>query len=126
MIRDIAFTAYPCADVAATRAWYEQHLGLTFSGPYVEDGSEKYNEAPVGGACFALMWHEWMEAQPGSGNGVAFEVDDITATVENLKSSGLDVAPVYETPGCKIASVRDPEGNKVILHQINPERQSRA
>lgn len=124
MIRDIAFTAYPCADVAATRAWYERHLRLTFSGPYEEDGTEKYNEAPVGGACFALMWHEWMEAAPGSGNGVAFEVDDIEESMTALRAAGISVEPVYETPVCKLTTLRDREGNKITLHEMNPERRT--
>ncbi len=40
IIKDIAFTAYPSNDVAGTRAWYEEYLGLEFAGPYVEDGLE--------------------------------------------------------------------------------------
>src|ERR1700722_4247066 len=71
MVKELAFTAYPCADVAATRAWYERHLGLTFMGPYVEDGMEKYNEAHIGSGCFSLMWNGWMDAAAGTGNGVA-------------------------------------------------------
>ena len=49
MIKEIAFTAYPAKDVAGLRKWYEDKLGLKFSGPYEEDGVEKYNEANVGG-----------------------------------------------------------------------------
>jgi len=124
MIRDIAFTAYPCADVASTRAWYERHLGLAFSGPYEEDGAEKYNEANVGSGCFALMWHQWMETAPGSGNGLAFEVDDIAASAEKLRNDGVDVAPIYETPVCKLTTLRDREGNKITLHQMNPDRRT--
>ncbi len=118
MIKDIAFTAYPSADVATTRAWYERHLGLRFGAPYGEDGKEQYNEAAIGGGCFSLMTHEWLGAQPGTGVGVTFEVDDIEKTVGDLRASGLSVEDIYETPVCKITSLRDPEGNKVNLHQI--------
>ena len=45
MIKEIAFTAYPAKDVAGLRKWYEDKLGLKFTGPYEEDGVEKYNEA---------------------------------------------------------------------------------
>ena len=65
MIKDIAFTAYPSDDVAATRAWYERMLGLRFAGPYVEDGVEKYNEAHLAGGCFSLMASEWVGRSPG-------------------------------------------------------------
>jgi catechol 2,3-dioxygenase-like lactoylglutathione lyase family enzyme len=122
MIRDLAFTAYPCADVASTRAWYERHLGLQFSGPYVEDGSEKYNEANVGPGCFALMWHGWMETLPGSGNGVNFEVDEIEKLVADLRASGVTVGDVETLPTCSLASLRDPEGNRLSLHQTAAHR----
>jgi len=36
-IKDVAFVAYPSDDVAGTRAWYENTLGLAFAGAYVEE-----------------------------------------------------------------------------------------
>lgn len=117
MIKDIAFTAYPAKNVKSTREWYEKHLGLKFTGAFEEDGVEKYNEANVGPACFALMTHEWIERAPGTGCGVAFEVDDIDATVARLRAGGVTVGDVYPTPVCKVASFDDVEGNKVTLHQ---------
>ena len=44
MIKEIAFTVYPAKDVAGLRKWYEDKLGLKFTGPYEEEGVEKYNE----------------------------------------------------------------------------------
>jgi predicted enzyme related to lactoylglutathione lyase len=117
MIKDIAFTAYPSNNVKSTREWYEKMLGLKFSGPYAEDGVEKFNEANVGPACFALMTSEWIAREPGTGVGVAFEVDDIENTVKSLRDAGVTVEDIYTTPVCKVTSLDDPEGNKVTLHQ---------
>lgn len=117
MVKDIAFTAYPSDNVAATRAWYEKMLGLKFSGAYEENGVEKFNEANVGPGCFALMTSEWIDRKPGTGVGVAFEVDDIEATAKSLRESGVKVDDIYTTPVCKVTSFDDPEGNKVTLHQ---------
>ncbi len=117
MIKDIAFTAYPSDNVGATRAWYEKMLGLKFSGAYEEDGVEKFNEANVGPACFALMTSAWIDRKPGTGVGVAFEVDDIEATAKALREHGVKVDDIYTTPVCKVTSLEDPEGNKVTLHQ---------
>lgn len=122
MIKDLAFTAYPCADVASVRAWYERHLGLRFMGPYNEDGIEKYNEAHIGSACFSLMWHGWMDSAAGTGNGVAFEVDDIERSAAKLRGAGIDVDAIYESPMCKSTSLRDPEGNRITLHEMNAAR----
>ena len=82
MIKEIAFTAYPAKDVAGLRKWYEDKLGFTFSGPYEEDGVEKYNEANVGGGYFSVLTQEWADREPGSASGVVFEVDDIDDTVD--------------------------------------------
>jgi predicted enzyme related to lactoylglutathione lyase len=122
MVKDIAFTAYPASDVAGTRAWYERCLGLSFAGPYCEDGIEKYNEAHVGSGCFSLMAPEWVGREPGSAAGVVFEVDDIEDAVALLRARGVAVADVEVGPVCKQTSFSDPEGNKVTIHQKNAGR----
>jgi predicted enzyme related to lactoylglutathione lyase len=117
MIKEIAFTSYPAKNVAALRKWYEEHLDLRFSHPYVEDGVEKYNEANVGGGYFSLMSAEW-QAAPGTGSGVTFEVDDLDASIAGLRAKSIEVEEPHVTPVCKLTSFHDPEGNKVTLHQI--------
>ena len=118
MIKEIAFTAYPAKDVAGLRKWYEDKLGLKFSGAYEEDGVEKYNEAKIGDGYFSVMWHEWIEREPGSASGIVFEVDNIDDSIAELRGKGVDVADPYATPVCKISSFVDAEGNKVSLHQV--------
>jgi predicted enzyme related to lactoylglutathione lyase len=118
VIKEIAFTAYPAKDVAGLRKWYEDKLGLTFAGPYVEEGVEKYNEAKVGNGYFSVLTHEWQERDPGTASGVVFEVDDIDKTVADLRGKGVTVDNPYATPVCKLASFEDLEGNKVTLHQV--------
>ena len=92
-------------------------LGLTFRVPVVEDGVEQYAEATWDGY-FSLIQSDWVERAPGSGCGVAFEVDDIDATIAQLRAAGVKAEDAYETPVCKVTSFDDPEGNKVTLHQI--------
>ncbi len=117
MIKEIAYTAYPAKDVAALRKWYENTLGIRFSGPFEEDGVERYNEADVGGGYFSVMWDQWMQIDPGTASGIVFEVDDIDKTIADLRAKGVEVEDPYATPVCKVASFNDLEGNKVSLHQ---------
>ena len=119
MIKHIAFTVYPSNDVAGTRAWYEEMLGLTFAGPYVEDGVEKYNEAHLGDGAFALMASEWVGREPGTAASIAFEVEDLAVALQSLRERGVVIDDVFEGPVCKSASFADPEGNKVTIHQKN-------
>ncbi len=93
-------------------------LGLTFTGAYEEDGVEKYNEARLGNGWFSLIISDWVGRPAGSASGVAFEVDDIEAMAAQLRSNGIGVEDIYETPVCKVTSFDDPEGNRVSLHQI--------
>lgn len=118
MVKEIAFTGYPAKDVAALSAWYRDALGIPFDNPYVEDGVEKYNEANVGGGYFSLITTEWAEREPGTGAGVTFEVSDIDDAVSELRGKGVTIEDPYATPVCKLASFKDPEGNRVTLHQI--------
>jgi predicted enzyme related to lactoylglutathione lyase len=118
MIKEIAFTAYPAQDVAALRSWYEDRLGIRFSPPFVQDGVEKYSEANLGNGYFSLMTSQWVEREPGSASGIVFEVDDIDDTIAQLRKKGVRIEDPITTPVCRIASLEDPEGNKVSLHQI--------
>lgn len=118
MIKEIAFTAYPAKDVAGLRKWYEEKLGLKFTGPFEEDGVEKYNEANVGGGYFSVLWHEWQDREPGTASGVVFEVDNMDDAIADLRKKGVEVEDPYATPVCKIASFSDSEGNKVSFHQV--------
>jgi predicted enzyme related to lactoylglutathione lyase len=124
MIKHIAFVAYPCENVARTRAWYETILGLTFAGPYKEDGIEKYNEAHLGDGCFSLIWSGWVERPAGSAASVAFEVDDLERVVRSLREAGAVVDNPFDGPVCKQMTVHDPEGNAIVLHEKKPSRSS--
>jgi catechol 2,3-dioxygenase-like lactoylglutathione lyase family enzyme len=118
MIKEIAYTAYPAKDVKAMRAWYHDNLGLSFKNPYEESGTLMYDEAEVGNnGWFSLMAAVWLGATPGGASGIVFEVDDIEKTKSELGAKGVDGDDIYDTPVCRVFSVKDLEGNKVAFHQ---------
>ncbi|HUZ50214.1 MAG TPA: VOC family protein [Candidatus Dormibacteraeota bacterium] len=118
MIKEIAFVAYPAKDVAALRDWYHEHLGIVFHQSMEEGGVVQFAESKIGDGYFSLMNHEWMHREPGSASGIAFEVDDLNATLAELRSQGMTIEDPYDTPVCRITTANDPEGNSVMLHQI--------
>ena len=62
-----------------------------------------------------LMEPEWKPSTQGT--SVAFEVDDLDATVEALKAKGIAIdMGIFETPVCRMAIISDPDGNHVTLH----------
>jgi len=49
---------------------------------------------------------------------VALEVEDFDAAVANLREHNVPIiVGPKEMPACHMATVRDPEGNKVTLHK---------
>lgn len=56
--------------------------------------------------------------EPGTGISLALEVDDIAETAGELAAKGLTTPPATETPVCWMTTVADPDGNRIILHQL--------
>ncbi len=117
MYKKVAFTMYPVTDMARARDFYENTIGLPFSGESAEGAWIEF-DLP-GGGCFALTSmplgiipsHE-------AGGSVAFEVDNLKELVEQLKSKGVQFKmDWYESPVCYLSVALDTEGNGFILHQ---------
>ena len=115
MIKSIAFTAYPVSDVARSRRFYEDILGLKVSLNF----QEAWVEYDIADGTFAIS--NMMEGSiPGAkGAGIAFEVDDINAEVKRMKDKKIPfLLELMETPVCHMAVIADPDGNGICLHQI--------
>jgi predicted enzyme related to lactoylglutathione lyase len=119
MIRKVAFTLYPVTDMAQARAFYEGALGLTSNAaeksPWVE------YDLPEGG-CFAITT-VMADHQPSASAGgvIALEVDGIEALTARLRDNGvrLGAAEMIKGPHCRMMPVFDPDGNSLILHQLD-------
>ena len=54
---------------------------------------------------------------------LALETDDIEAELARLKQAGVEVLmDVRDNKVCKMAIIKDSEGNGLMLHQIAPDR----
>ena len=114
MIQSVAFFAYPVSDIPRARTFYEQSLGLQVSHNF----HEEWIEYDLGATTFAITAMD-AQHQPGAKGGVvAFEVDDLDATVARLKQARVSFSTEGgESPVCRFAVVSDPDGNQVILHR---------
>lgn len=99
--------ALPAQDMARARKFYEQKLGLTAEevGP---DGSAFYKTGSTGFLVFPSS------GKPsGDHTQMALDVEDVTATVNELKKSGVKFED-YDFPGLKtqdgIAEMGDGKG----------------
>ncbi|MEO5969791.1 MAG: VOC family protein [Bdellovibrionia bacterium] len=115
MIKRMAFSVYPVKDIKASRAFYEETLGLKCT----EQFGDAWFEYDVGGTCFAITNYEMPHFKAGTQGSVAFEVSDLDQMVKLLEGKGLKQAmdPI-DSPVCRGSFFRDPDGNMVGLHQV--------
>ena len=122
MLKKIAFTVYPVFDIERARKFYEKILKLKISKISTNSMWIEY-DLPKGG-CFALtsMLKEFFPNNNSVGN-IAFEVDNLCQFMKNLKKMKLDFKhDIFSTPVCKIATIKDSEGNNIMLHQIKNKK----
>ena len=114
MIKKIAFVGQPTRDIAKARAFYGELLGLAPGPDYGDTWVEL--KTPEG-KTIALV-------QDAPATYLTLETDDIEAEVARLKEGGVTIDKevwTNEHEGkeiCKMAIIRDPDGNAIMLHQI--------
>lgn len=119
MLHRVAFTWLPITDVARARHFYEEVLGLK-PGSHGGAGGMVWLEYDLpGGGCVALF-----SGAPGTAPGgtIAFDVADLDADIARLR--GLRVAfdaDVIASPVCRMIPLRDPDGNRLMLHQLHDQ-----
>ena len=114
MIKEVAFVAIAVSDAERARKFYQETLELKPARTQMEGAWVEYDFGPttVGVVCHP----DWKPSREGT--MVAFEVDDIDATIAKLKERGVTFdLDKLETPVCWMAQFRDPDGNKLVVHK---------
>lgn len=114
-VRTIAFTMYPVTDMARAIAFYRDGLGLRAG----DMQSDFWVEFDVAGGTFGVGNFEQV-GTPGTAQSLALEVDDLETFRSTLAERGIEASPPHELKNCRIALVRDPDGNQIWLHQAKP------
>ena len=124
-IKEVAFVGYPVSDIDRGRDFYGRVLGLTPGeiDQELEGMPGKYwIEYEVGDQTLAIS-NAW-EPSGGSGPSIAFEVEDFDASIEHLKREGVEiVADSIESPVCRFALIKDPDGNEITIHKMKSAEQ---
>jgi predicted enzyme related to lactoylglutathione lyase len=119
MIKKVAFTMLPVADVPRARKFYESTLGLKagLAGNFGDNWWVEY-DLP-GGGCIALT--NFGDLKPNSSAGaIALEVEDLDTLVKDLRGKGVKfIGDLVAGPNCRMMNCVDSEGNAIILHQLN-------
>ena len=115
---------FKCADPAAIRKWYAQHLGFntdqygtTFEWRHADEPDKKgYN---VWSAFSADT--EYFEPS-GKEFMINLRVENLSWLLDELSKEGImQIGPLQEYEYGKFAHIMDPEGNKIELWEANDE-----
>ena len=120
-IKAIEFAGIPVTDLKRARAFYEDVLGLRTSDEMM---GGKWIQYAVGDDTLAVanVSDTWTPSDQGT--GAAFEVDDFDDAIRRLKDRHVRfAAEPFETPCCHMAVIQDPDGNKLIIHKLKPDRE---
>ena len=113
LFEDFAFVVYPVSDMAKARAFYADILELRETANW----NDAWVEYDIGHGTLALT-PTFPEQQPGAhGAMLAIEVKDLDAVSAFLEKKGIAWATgPFDTPLCRGGSIKDPDGNELILH----------
>jgi predicted enzyme related to lactoylglutathione lyase len=120
-VKGIAFVGIPVRDIARAREFYEGVLGLKLSE---EMGQGHWIEYQIDHGTLALgnFPDHWKPSEEGT--SVALEVENFDEAIKRLKNRQVpfDAEP-FESPCCRMAVIKDPDGNKIIIHKLKPENE---
>ena len=116
MIKQVAFIGHRVQDMARAKKFYGELLGLQKTAEYENKWCEF--DTPEGKSIALDTF-----SPEGTPPYLALETDDIEAELDRLKQAGVEVVMgVQDNKVCKMAIIKDSEGNGLMLHQIAPDR----
>jgi catechol 2,3-dioxygenase-like lactoylglutathione lyase family enzyme len=104
------------SDLNRAVQFYVETLGLRLQ--YEVPGHWAQVESP--GLTIGLHPAEEHGPRPGKSESlsIGFEVQDLAAATETLKTQGVNFAPIMEDKATKIANFSDPDGNPLYLIEV--------
>jgi catechol 2,3-dioxygenase-like lactoylglutathione lyase family enzyme len=125
MITNMAHACFTVTDLDRAQQFYADGLGLTPAFDYVDENGRRYGlYLYLGGRSFIELFTGELgaAAQGQSFRHICLEVDDMQATVAQLRGRGIEVTePKLGKDRSWQAWVTDPDGNWIELHDYNPD-----
>ena len=120
-IKALAFVGIPVTDMKRARTFYEAVLGLKASEEMM---SGKWVEYSIGNNTLAIasVGPEWLPSDQGT--GAALEVENFGDAIKWLKDQNIPFSTEpFESPCCRMAIIKDPDGNNVVIHKLKRENE---
>jgi len=114
---EIAFTLIPVSSLTKGRQFYEGVLGLKATSVF-DKGDMGFIEYDIGTGTLAIGCGAPLFKPGKDGGTIALEVQNFDAALSHLKQKDCVFAmEAQETPVCRMAVIKDPDGNFLMIHQ---------
>ena len=115
-VERVDYVRVPVRDIDEASRFYGELLGLRRNPNSPADDWVEYEAGNLTLAVMTPDTHEYeFAALPPS--TIALRVADVAAAKAKLEADGLEVGDVWDSGACKGAGVRDPAGNRILLHR---------
>ena len=125
MITGLAHVCFTVSDLDASIAFYQDKLGFRHAFDFVRDTGERFGVyLLIGGRSFIELFQGEVgeRAEKPSYKHICLEVEDIDATVAELRKRGVKATdPTLGSDHSWQAWIADPDGNRIELHHYTPE-----
>ena len=117
-MKAISIISIPVTDQEAAKQFYlKLGFNLIVEAPF-DKGQKWVQLALPGQEAVSITLVTWFDNMPaGSVNGFVIKTDGLDKEIAELTAKGITVGKIDETPWGKFASVTDPDGNRMSLHE---------
>jgi predicted enzyme related to lactoylglutathione lyase len=114
-VERVDYIRVPVDDIGRANHFYGDVLGLERNP---DSPADDWVEYEVGNVTLAVMTPEThdYEFEPLPPATVALRVPDVATAKAELEAAGIEVNEMWDSGVCYGAGVRDPAGNRILLH----------
>ncbi len=116
----IAIVSVPVADQQRAKLFYTERLGFSVTAENKDQmgpGRSWIMLRPSGGGAMLTLVNWFDSMPPGSLRGLVIVTDELDKEHRRLKAAGVDVDDLKAAPWGRYATLRDSEGNGLIIQQ---------
>jgi predicted enzyme related to lactoylglutathione lyase len=115
-VERVDYVRVPVTDMEQAKHFYGELLGLAQNPNSPGDEWVEYEAGNVTLAVMTPHTHEY-EFAPLPPATLAFRVPDVAAAKARLEAAGVEVDEMWDSGLCRGAGIRDPAGNRILLHR---------
>ncbi|MCJ8209062.1 VOC family protein [Mucilaginibacter sp. RS28] len=116
-MKTISIISIPVTDQQRAKAFYT-HLGFEIIVEAPAGPGQHWVQLGLPDTQTTITLVNWFESMvPGSVRGLVITVDNLDEEIAALEAKGITVEPISKTPWGRFATVKDPDGNALSLHQ---------